>query len=295
MKKLKFPSLQSSKLIGIAAVSLTTLFSTSAYAGDSALDIALEAQADDAKARYQYRNPKDTLEFFGIEQGMTVVEALPGGGWYSKILLPALGKEGQLIGADYAQSMWPNFSFMTPEGIEKKKTWVASWTADAEQWRSEDSAKVNAFQFDEMPESLAGTADVVLFIRALHNLSRFEDKGSYLTNAFKESFVALKPGGIVGIVQHQAAEDQPDEWANGSSGYLKKSFVKAKMEQAGFEFVSESSVNENPKDQAGEGDIVWRLPPSLNGARDDEEKKAAMEAIGESNRMTLMFRKPEKG
>jgi len=126
----------------------------------------------------------------------------------------------------------------------------------------------------------------------MDNLARFEPKEASLSNAFKETYTVLKPGGIVGIVQHQAREDRPDDWANGDNGYLKKSFLVSKMQDAGFEFVGESNINENPRDQATVGDIVWRLPPSLSGARDDAEKQAAMTAIGESNRMTLKFRKP---
>jgi len=86
------------------------------------LDTILAAQPDDVKARYQYRHPDQTLTFFGIEPGMTVVEALPGGGWYTKILLPLLGEEGTLIGADYALDMWPKFGFMNDEQLEAKKT-----------------------------------------------------------------------------------------------------------------------------------------------------------------------------
>lgn len=283
------------KSILIASVLATTaLFSSAGHAGDSPIKAAVEAQPEEAKARYQYRNPAETLEFFGVEPGMTVIEALPGGGWYSKIIISVLGKDGELIGADYSQALWPNFDFMTPERIEQKKSWVADWTAEASEWGNEDSAKISAFQFDEMPESMHGKVDAVLFIRALHNLSRFEDKGGFLTNGLKEVYAALKPGGIVGVVQHEAREDRPDEWANGSNGYLKKSNVKAKMKEMGFEFIGESAINENSKDQANEGDFVWRLPPSLSGAKDDEEKTAAMNAIGESHRMTLKFRKPSE-
>jgi len=257
-----------------------------------ALKAALSSQADANKARFSSRNPEQTLEFFGIQPGMTVVEALPGGGWYSKILIPYLGTNGQLVGVDYSQKLWPNFGFMTPERIEAKKTWVATWTAQAQEWRDDDSATIAAFQFDEMPSSMAGTADAVLYVRALHNLVRFENKGSFLTNALKETYTVLKPGGIVGVVQHQAREDRPDDWANGGNGYIKKSFLVAKMQAAGFEFIGESNINENAKDQANVGDVVWRLPPSLNGTKDDAEKRAAMVAIGESNRMTLKFRKP---
>jgi len=94
---------------------------------------------------------------------------------------------------------------------------------------------------------MAGTADAVLYIRALHNLARFEPKEASLSNAFKETYTVLKPGGIVGIVQHQAREDRPDDWANGDNGYLKKSFLVSKMQDAGFEFVGESNINENPR------------------------------------------------
>jgi len=257
-----------------------------------ALKAALSSQSEENKQRFSTRKPGETLEFLGVQPGMTVVEALPGGGWYSKILLPYLGENGQLVGVDYSQKLWPNFNFMTPERIEAKKTWVSTWTAQANEWRADGSATVSAFQFDEMPSSMVGTADAVLYIRAMHNLARFDDKGGFLGNALKETYEILKPGGIVGIVQHQALEDRDNEWANGSNGYLKKSFVVSKMQAAGFEFVGESNINENPKDQATTGDFVWRLPPSLSGSQDDAEKRAAMQAIGESNRMTLKFRKP---
>jgi len=280
------------KSLLITSMLAGALLSSTSLADDSPIHSAAAAQPEETKARYQYRHPVETLEFFGIEPGMTVVEALPGNGWYSKILLSALGPDGELIGADYPQALWPNFDFMTPERIEAKKTWVTDWTADAQEWRNEESAKVSAFQFNEMPKTMHGTVDAVLFIRALHNLSRFEAKDGFLTDGLKEIHAALKPGGIVGVVQHEAREDRPDEWSDGSNGYLKKSALKAKMKEMGFEFIEESTINENPKDQAGEGDIVWRLPPSLSGSKDDAEKKAAMEAIGESHRMTLKFRKP---
>lgn len=278
-----------SAIAASAIICLSTTIINNAQAAD--IDHALAAQPEAAKARYQYRNPKETLSFFGIKKGMTVVEALPGGGWYTKILLPVLGDEGKLVGVDYAQTLWSNFSFMTPERIEAKKTWVDTWTEQANGWRGEADAPVAAFQFNAMPEDMNGTADAVLFIRALHNLSRFEEKGGYLTSALKETNAILKEGGIVGVVQHQAREDRPDAWADGSSGYLKKSAVIAKFEKHGFKLIGDSEINSNPKDQADEGDIVWRLPPTLNGAKDDEEKKAAMLAIGESNRMTLLFKK----
>ena len=265
---------------------------TTAGSNAATLDSILATQDDAAKQRYQYRNPKETLQFFGIEPGMTVVEVLPGGGWYTKILLPYLGSEGMVIGADYPLTLWNNFSWMTPERLEAKKTWTTEWVSQASEWRGDNSAQLAAFQFADMPAEMQGTADAVLFIRALHNLHRFEEKSGYLTTAMAESFAALKPGGTLGVVQHQASEDQPDSWADGNNGYLKQSRITEIATAAGFEFVAQSAINNNAKDQAVEGDNVWRLPPALSGAKDDPVKKAAAEAIGESNRMTLKFRKP---
>ena len=253
---------------------------------------ALEAQPEDVQARYQFRNPRETIEFFGIEPGMTVVEGLPGRGWYTRILLPYLGKDGHLIGATYAMSMWPNFAFANAEFLKTQSTWTTDWPVGAEEWRDEDSATVAAFNFGAMPKSVAGTADVVFLVRVLHNLANFEEEGGFLTEAMADAYAALKPGGVLGVVQHQARDDMSDEFADGSHGYLKKSFVIAVAEKAGFEFVAESNINENPKDQPSEEDIVWRLPPSFGTSRDNPELKAEMEAIGESNRMTLKFRKP---
>ena len=144
-----------------------------------------------------------------------------------------------------------------------------------------------------MPEELQGTADIVFFPRVLHNLARFEAAGGYLTAALADAFAVLKPGGTFGVVQHHARDDMSDEFADGRRGYLKKAFVIAAAEAAGFEFVGESDINANPNDQPTEEDIVWRLPPTLATSRDNPELKAELEAVGESNRMTLKFRKPE--
>lgn len=256
------------------------------------LSAILAAQAEEKQARYLYRHPQQTLEFFGITPGMTVVEALPGAGWYTQILLPYLGASGQLIGVDYAQDMFPKFGFFSDEDIEAKKTWVATWTAEAQGWRGSDAATVSAAVFGSVPDDLTAKADAVLFIRALHNLARFENDGGYLTTALAEAYRALKPGGIVGVVQHEARSDKPDAWADGSKGYLKKTFIVERLEQAGFEYVDASDINANDQDQPTEEDVVWRLPPSLASSRDNPELKKAMQAIGESNRITLKFRKP---
>lgn len=256
------------------------------------LSAVLAAQSDKAKARYDARHPQETLSFFGIAPGMKVAEALPGGGWYSKILIPYLGNEGHLIGMDYSIKMWPEFGgFANAEFLEKKKSWAAEWVEGAQAWRGDSDGAISAFTFGARDMSMDGKLDAVLFIRALHNLARFEDEGGYLTEAIQDAHALLKTGGIVGVVQHQAPESNDDTSAQGDNGYLKKSQLIASFEAAGFEFVKESDVNSNPKDVPSNEDIVWRLPPSLGTSRDNPELKAKMEAIGESNRMTLLFKK----
>lgn len=255
----------------------------------------LEAQPDPIKARYDQRQPRETLEFFGIEPGMTVVEALPGGGWYTRILLPYLGSEGRLVGANYALEMWPLFPFGTEAFMIEMRRWPEQFRAQAEQWCDDDCASVDTFWLGSLPDEMAGTADVVTFIRALHNLARFNEEHGYLDAALADAFKVLKPGGTFGVVQHWAREDMPDEWADGNNGYLKKEFVIARAEAAGFEFVTESDVNANPNDRPGAEEQVWRLPPSLRLPEDAENAdalRAKYEAIGESHRMTLKFRKP---
>jgi predicted methyltransferase len=274
---------------------LLSFASSNVFAGSAdaeKLAAVLAEQPAKMQARYEWRHPQQTLEFFGVAPGMTVVEALPGGGWYTKITAPYLGKQGALIGADYSQQMYPLFGFFSEEQLKEKETWVTDFTADATAWSGENGATVSAFAFGSMPDEMKGTADAVLFIRALHNLARFESQGGFLTAALQDAFDVLKPGGTVGVVQHQARDEMPDEWAGGQNGYLKKSFIISAMENAGFEFVAGSDINQNPKDQPTDQDIVWRLPPSLATSRDNPELKAELEAVGESNRMTLKFRKP---
>lgn len=261
-------------------------------ANSAKLATILAAQPDKAKERFDARNPQATLEFFGITPAMTVVEALPGGGWYSKILIPYLGDEGHLVGVDYSIKMWPEFGgFANAEFIEKKKTWAAEWVEGAQAWRAGSSGDISAFTFGGRDASMDGQADAVLFIRALHNVSRFEDEGGYMTQALADTHALLKPGGIVGVVQHQGPETNDDKWAEGDNGYLKKSDVIAKFKAAGFELVKDSGINENPKDVPSNEDIVWRLPQSLATSREDADLRAKMKAIGESNRMTLLFKK----
>lgn len=272
---------------------IPTAGSDRTYEKPSAADIAtlstiLKSQPEKAQARYGARHPAQTLKFFGIKPGMAVGEALPGGGWYTKILVPYLGEEGKLVGIDYSIDMWPEFSFADEAFIANKKKWPAEFVSKAAEWAPADGATISATTFGDTAGDNAGQLDAVLFIRALHNLSRFETEGQYLTTGLARTHELLKPGGLVGVVQHRAPEAADDSWADGSAGYLKLTNVVAAFDAAGFDLIKKSGVNANPKDKPSGDDVVWRLPPSLRGS---EETKAERMAIGESNRMTLLFKK----
>lgn len=255
------------------------------------LDEVLAAQSAEVQARYAARHPRETLDFFGIAPGMTVVEVFPGDGWYTRILAAYLGTQGKLVGADYAAEMYPKFNFYDAAFLKTKQTWVTDWPRNASAWAADD-AEISGFALGSMPKAQAGSADAVLMIRAFHNLARFERDGAYMSRALADIARVLKPGGVVGIVQHRAPDDADDAWADGSKGYLKQAFVVASMQAAGFEHVGASEVNRNPRDRPTTADMVWRLPPTFSGVEGDAAR-AAMAAIGESDRMTLLFRKPK--
>ncbi|MGP1276233.1 MAG: class I SAM-dependent methyltransferase [Caulobacterales bacterium] len=235
------------------------------------------------RARDAYRNPGETLEFFGVEADDTVVEALPGGGWYGRILAPWLAAEGQYYGLNYPMSVFEQlFTNMTDEQRTRLEGWEASFPGVAEQW---GGPAQGGYTFGSIPESAAGSADVVLYIRALHNMARF----GMLDTVVNDAWTLLAPGGVVGVVQHRAPADETDERANGSRGYLREADVIAAFEARGFVLEASSDINANPNDPADHEMGVWALPPSFGGG---EETREAMQAIGESDRMTLRFRKP---
>jgi predicted methyltransferase len=255
------------------------------------LDAVLAAQPEAEKARYVHRHPKETLEFFGVQPGMTVVDTLPGDVWYTGILLDYLGPNGKVIGADYSAKMWTLFGEYSPDPKEKA-SWPADFVAKMEPKRGPDDAAIAAVQYGSIPDDMAGTVDVILVPRAIHHFTRLESKGGYMTQALADFNKLLKPGGIVGVEAHRAPESSSDKWAAGDAGYVKQSALVAAFQKAGFELADSSEINANPKDQPTEKDFVWRLPPSLATSEKDPELKAKMEAIGESDRMTLKFRKP---
>jgi len=276
-------------LITLIFIALTT---TPAMADDAKLADILAAQSAEARARYQYRNPGETLKFFGIEPGMTVVEALPGDVWYTGILLPYLGEHGKVIGADYNIDTWTGIGYDSPKFLATRESWTADWIDKNQARRKDDWADVDAFILGALPSSMHSTADAVLFFRALHNMNYPAPNAAHLKAAIQNSWDVLKPGGVVGIVQHHARDDMSDEWSNGENGYLKKDYVIDLMKAVGFEFAGESNINANDKDRPTESESVWRLPPSFDGAQNDPAKMALVKSIGESNRMTLKFVKP---
>lgn len=231
------------------------------------------------KARDAWRHPKETLAFFGVEPGMTVVEIWPGGGWYTKILAPYLKAGG---GAYYAAHRDPASGPRAAEAVERFKDAYADTSL-----YGEIRVSVLGEGAEIAPE---GTADVVLTFRNVHNwMSAGEAEANF--RAFHR---ALKPGGVLGVVEHRADEDAGDD---SSSGYVKTSTVKALAEGAGFAFVEASEINANPADTKDHPFGVWTLPPVRRssespGLEDPNFDRAKYDAIGESDRMTLKFVKP---
>ncbi|WP_395344035.1 class I SAM-dependent methyltransferase [Ningiella sp. W23] len=280
-------------MFAIASLSLTStsaISSAHAHDGNQALAAVVLDRDADKRARDASRRPVQTLSFFHVEPGMRVAEALPGGGWYSEILANYLGSDGALYGINYNESMWPLFGFFTPERIEEMSASTAAFPGLVAEL-TDNGITAGGFTFAGKPEELNGTLDRVLFIRALHNLARFEEQAGTLSESLKVAHDLLKDEGLVGVVQHRAPSDADDDWAKGGAGYLKQAFVISAFEEAGFELVAQSEINANEKDKPSDNDIVWRLPPSLNGSADDPAKRAEYEAIGESDRMTLLFAK----
>jgi predicted methyltransferase len=274
-----------------ASLTLTGLM-PAAHAEDAnnALNQAIESRSAEQRARDGARHPAQTLEFFQVQPGMKVAEGLPGGGWYTRILANYLGGDGALYGVNYADDMWPMFSFATPELIAKRIASTAAFPTKVAEF-TDNGTTAQGFTFTTVPAQINGTVDRVLMIRALHNLNRFEAKAGTRSQALAAIHAMLADDGLVGVVQHRAPESASDEWADGNRGYLKQSAVIAMFEQAGFELLAQSEINTNPQDQPGAEDIVWRLPPSLRTSKDNPELRAAVIAIGESDRMTLLFGK----
>lgn len=264
--------------LGITATMVLAACSSTATSTDS-ISAAVSAPERAAQSsRDAYRHPMETLEFFGLTDDMTVVEIWPGGGWYTSILNPIVKENGQFIAAHFhPYEGAPGYYQRSLEGFKKK-------VADNPLF---SDIKITEFhQTKAVDIAPAGSADMVLTFRNVHNWYMGDgDKG--VESAFKAFHKALKPGGVLGVVDHRLPENL-DQVEYKRSGYMKQSYVVAAAEAAGFELVASSEINANPKDTAQHPRGVWSLPPRLAMGDQDREKYVA---IGESDRMTLKFKK----
>ena len=217
--------------------------------------------------RDQFRHPHETLSFFNLKPDMTVIEITPSRGWYTEIIAPFLNEKGQYI-------------------IAEPKTDPRGYTVPRQEWfKKHPEIKSKTVTFQPGTEINLGddnSADLVLTFRNIHNW--LPEKN--VEEAFKHIFKVLKPGGILGVVEHRA---NPKIKFDPKSGYMLEKDVIRMIEKAGFRLQGKNEINANPKDKANHPHGVWSLPPSLRGGEQDKEKYMA---IGESDRMTLKFIKP---
>ncbi len=224
--------------------------------------------------RDEFQHPAETLTFFGIKPTMTVMEISPGSGYYTEILAPFLAKNGQYVMA--VPRMPPHPSKVLVENEKKLQDILLS--------HPEVQAKTRFVAFEPLNKRnlvKAGFTDMVLSFNSVHNWVATNSTKM----AFKFFYSVLKPGGILGIVQHQSPGNKKLPM---KSGYMTENEVIAHAKRAGFKFVEKSNINYNPKDSGDYPGGVWVLPPVYRMGEKDHDK---YEEIGESHRMTLKFKK----
>lgn len=241
--------------------------------------IAHPRRAEDAE-RDQFRNPQGTLEFFGVAPGKTVAEIWPG--WYTDITAPYLKENG----GQYVAVLFP-------EGVsERLDTRIAAYKEKYSDTEVYGDIQYGAFMKDSGPILPPESVDIILTFRNIHNWMG----GGYADQAYAEFYAALKPGGILGVVEHRLPESATQD-PKGSTGYVQESYMKDQAKRAGFEFVASSEVNANPRDTADHPMGVWTLPPRSRLPKEGSDMAKDFDAelyknIGESDRATLKFRKP---
>ncbi len=256
-------------------------------AGDATTDAATLAAIDRTlagdhrsesnRARDAWRHPKETLAFFGLRQDMTVMEVWPGGGgWYTEVLAPVLREHGRYIAASWDPKSDSRYV------QDNLKAYAEKLAARPDLY---DRVEIVALQApDELQPVPPGSVDMVLTFRNLHNWMARDAAEAMLA----AMYAALKPGGTLGLVEHRGPADLPQD-PLAKSGYVRADHAIALAEKAGFELVGRSEINANPRDTGDHPNGVWSLPPTFRGGDADRERFAA---IGESDRMTLRFRKP---
>jgi predicted methyltransferase len=257
-----------------------TTAATSVAAPDPLLDAAVAGtwRSPANVARDQYRHPRETLSFFGVQPTHTVVEITPGGGWYAEILAPYLRDAGTCVAAIVDPAAYG--AGRQRDYYQKSKSELeAKFAAAPAQF---GRASVVAYDPKAPVFGAPASADVVLTFRNVHN---WRSDGQ-AEGMFKGFFDVLKPGGTLGVVEHRANNDVP---ADDESGYVGEAQVIALAEAAGFKLDAKSEINANPKDTKDHPNGVWTLPPSKEHDPEDAQKYLA---IGESDRMTLRFVKP---
>jgi predicted methyltransferase len=231
-------------------------------------------------ARDQYRHPAQTLAFLGIRPDMTVLEIWPSSGWYTEILAPYLRANGHYVAV-----------INNPDAATTDKN-RDSWAETRAKLQAKVAARPDVYgtptflEIDPKAPVLGepGSADAVLTFRNVHNWVMAGTEA----DMFEAFYEVLKPGGVLGVVDHRARANAPADEMK-TSGYLPEEAVIAMALRAGFRLEARSEVNANPKDTADYPDGVWTLPPRLTLGDKDRDKYLA---IGESDRMTLRFVKP---
>jgi predicted methyltransferase len=262
---------------------VTTAGASAAPVTDAATIAALEKtlsgdhRSAANRARDAYRHPKETLTFFGLRQDMTVMEVWPGGGgWYTEVLAPVLRDHGRHIAASWDPKTDSKYT------LDNLKAYADKLASRPDLY---NKATVTALQYpNELKPVPDGSVDMVLTFRNLHNWISREAAEPMLAAMFR----ALKPGGILGMVEHRASDSLPQD-PRAKSGYVREDYAIALAKAAGFELIGRSNVNANPKDTKDHPEGVWSLPPSFREGDVNRERYAA---IGESDRFTLRFRKP---
>ena len=239
--------------------------------------IAGEHRSDFNTKRDAHRHPLETLTFFGLRDDMTVVEMWPGSGrYYTELLAPLLRDSGTYYAANFD---------INERSVEAKRS--IEYFAEKNNERPDlyDQIIVTAFSNTRRTIAPPESVDLVLTFRNVHNFTINE----YVDEFFVAMYAALKPGGILGVVEHRGNPEVPQD-PRGMSGYINQDYAIGLAEAAGFVFEASTEINANPKDIKDYPEGVWTLPPTSR-LKDTPEAEVYL-AIGESDRMTLRFRKP---